>query len=155
MCAEEVGSEFGAAHVVEDLFALFQILVAVNVLGSEAAIETHVTVVLEDGVVARFDDSGIFSGIGKLAVVRAQLGADDEATLFLNFGVAQLLSAGLDGEIGLALGDDFLGWIGILDDEIAGVARHHHGFEREHGTAANFDHLVGSDKMVFDRLIAA
>ena len=56
MCAGEVGGEFGAAHVVEDLFALFQALVAVDVLGSEAAVETHVAVVLKDGVVEHFGE---------------------------------------------------------------------------------------------------
>jgi hypothetical protein len=32
----------------------------------------------------------------------------------------------LDGKIGLTLGDDFLGGIGVLNGEVAGLARHHH-----------------------------
>ena len=35
---------------------------------------------------------------------------------------SQLLPADLHGEIGLPVGDDCIGGVGILDDEIAGVA---------------------------------
>jgi len=38
--------------------------------------------------------------------------------LLLHFRIAQLLPAGLDGKIGLALRYGFLAWIGFLDDEI-------------------------------------
>lgn len=152
--AEEVGGEFGAAHVVEDLLALFQSLATMDVLGSKSAIETHVTVVLENGVVARFNDSGILRGIGKLAVVRAQFGADGEAALFLDLGIAQFLPAGLDGEIGLALGDDFLGWIGVLNDEIAGVAGHHYGLRRSPRSLADLDHIGDVNEMILHPLPA-
>lgn len=52
------------------------------------------------------------------------------------------------------MGDDFLGRIGVLDDEVAGVARHHYGLQFTLSAAADFDHLVGSDEMVFYPLAA-
>jgi hypothetical protein len=64
------------------------------------------------------------------------------------------LAARLDREVGLALSDDLLGGIGVLNDEVAGVARHHHCLERTLCSAANLDHLVGSDEMVFHPLAA-
>lgn len=39
-------------------------------------------VVLENGVVERFDDSGVLRRLGELGVVRSQFGADGEAALF-------------------------------------------------------------------------
>jgi len=39
--------------VIEDLLALFQTFAAVNVLRAESAVEAHVAVVLEDGVVGQ------------------------------------------------------------------------------------------------------
>lgn len=41
-----------------------------------------------------------------------------------------------------------------LDDEVAGVAGHHHSLERTLCAATDLDHLVGSDKMVFQPLAA-
>jgi len=67
--AEEIGGQLGAAHVIEDLLALFQPFPGVDVLGTEPTVEADVAVVLEDGIVAGFDNSGIFRSIGKLAVV--------------------------------------------------------------------------------------
>ena len=67
--AEEIGGQLGAAHVIEDLLALLQPFATVYVLGAKSSVESYVAVILEDGVVARFDDSGIFRRIGKLAVV--------------------------------------------------------------------------------------
>jgi hypothetical protein len=86
--------------------------------------------------------------------VGPQLGADGEAALFLDFRVAQFLAACLDGEVGLALGDDLLGWIGILDDEVAGVAGHQHGLHRTLPAFADLDQLVGSDEMILFPLAA-
>ncbi len=54
----------------------------------------------------------------------------------------------------LPLGDDFFRRIGVLDDEVAGVAGHHHGLERTLCAATDLDHLVGSDEMVFQPLTA-
>jgi hypothetical protein len=89
-----------------------------------------------------------------LAVVRPQLGADGQAALFLDFRVAQFLPPGLDREVGLALGDDFLRWIGVLDDEVAGVARHHHGLRRALCSLAHFDHIGDLNEMIVHPLPA-
>ena len=152
--AEEIGGKLGAAHVVEDLLALFQSLAAVDVLRTQSTVEAHVAVVLENGVIAGLDDTSPFRRIGKLAVVGAEIGSDREAALFLQFLIAQLLPPGLDGKVCLSLCDDLLCRIGVLDDEVAGVAGHHHGLERALGTAADLDHLVGADEMVFNPLSA-
>jgi hypothetical protein len=36
------------------------------------------------------------------------------------------------------------------DDEAAGVASHHHGRQITLSAAADLDHLVGPDEMIFD-----
>ena len=150
--AEEIGSEFGAAHMVENLLVFLQTLAAMDVFGSKTTVEPHVAMVLKDSVVARLNDPGILRGIRKLAIVRAQFGADGEAALFFDLSIAQFLPAGLDGEVGLALGDDFLGWISVLNDEVAGVARHHHGLCRSPRAFANFDHIGDLNEMIVHSL---
>lgn len=84
----------------------------------------------------------------------AEFGADGETALGLHFFVGEFLAAGLDGEIGLPLGNDFLGRVGVLNDEVARVTRHHHGLERAQGTAADFDHFGDLNEMVFHALTA-
>ena len=93
-----------------------------DVLCPEASVESLVTVVLENGVVAGFDDSRVSGGFGELGVVLSQVRAD--------------------GEVYLSLRDDFLGRVRVLNDEVAGVAGEHHGFQCPLGTAADFDQLV-------------
>ena len=60
----------------------------------------------------------------------------------------------LDGEVGLTLCHDFLGGMGVLDDEVAGVSGHQHGLECALCTATDLDHLVGADEMVLHLLTA-
>ena len=110
--------------------------------------------VLEDGVVAGFDDSGIFRGIGKLAVVGTKVRADGEAALFFHLFIAQFLPPRLDGEVGLALRHDFFSRVRVLDDEVAGVAGHYHDLERALRSAANFDHFGDLNEMVVHALAA-
>ena len=110
--------------------------------------------VLKNGVVAGFDDSRAFRGIGELGVVGTKVRADGEAALFLHLLIAQLLPARLDGEVGLALRHDLLGGIGVLDDEVAGVAGHHHGLHGALPALPDLDHLVGSDEMILHPLAA-
>jgi hypothetical protein len=105
-------------------------------------------VVLENGVIAGIDDTRPFRRIGKLCVVGAEIGADGEAALFLQLLIAQFLPTRLNGEVGLPLRDDFLGGIGILNDEVTGVARHHHGFRRSLGSAADLDHFGDVNEMI-------
>ena len=61
---EEIGGKLGAAHVIKDLLAFLKPLAAVDVLSIQPAIEAHVTVILENGVVAGFDDTCILGGGG-------------------------------------------------------------------------------------------
>ena len=91
---------------------------------------------------------------GKQLDSGAGFGTGGEAALFFHFLIAQFLPPDLDGEVGLPLGDDFFRRIGVLDDEVAGVAGHHHGLERTLCAATDLDHLVGSDEMVFQPLTA-
>ena len=42
-----------------------------DILGAKATIEPNVNVVLENGVITRFDDARAFRSIGQLAVVIA------------------------------------------------------------------------------------
>ena len=123
-------------------------------LGPEAAVEPDVAMVLENGVVPGFDYPGILGGVGQLAVVHPQLRTDGEPALLLDLPVAQFLPTGLDGEIGLADRDNFLGRIGILDDEVAGVARHHHGLHRTLSAFADPDHIGDINEMILQSLAA-
>lgn len=49
---------------------------------------------------------------------------------------------------------DFLGWIGVLDDEVAGVAGRHHGLELALRSAADLDHFGDLNEMVLHPLAA-
>ena len=53
-----------------------------------------------------------------------------------------------------SLRDDFLGWVRVLNDEVAGVAGEHHGFHRALPAFADFDHMVGTDHMILHPLSA-
>jgi hypothetical protein len=46
------------------------------------------------------------------------------------------------------VGDDFFRGISVLDDEVAGVARHHHGFCRALCSLADFDHIGDLNEMI-------
>jgi hypothetical protein len=61
----------------------------------------------------------------------------------------------LDGKVSLALRDDSLGWIGILDDQITGIARHHDRWHRTLATFADFDHIGDLNEMILHPLAAA
>ena len=104
---EQIGGEFCAAHMVENLLAFFETLCLMNCLGIQSAVEAHVSVVLENRIVDGFDDARIFGGIGELCVVLAQFLAKEETAVLFNFLIGQLLARGLDREIGLAEGNDF------------------------------------------------
>ena len=95
--AEEVGGELSVAHMVEDFLVPFQTLAVVNFL-------SQLEVVLEH-LFAQEEALFLLGGQGLIGLH------------LLDFG-----DAGLDGEVGLAEGYDFLRWVGILYDEITGVA---------------------------------
>ena len=52
------------------------------------------------------------------------------------------------------MGHDFFRWIGVLDDEVAGVARHHYGLHRTLRTFANGDHIGDVNEMSLHPLTA-
>jgi hypothetical protein len=68
--------------------------------------------------------------------------------LIFDFLIAQFLTPRLDGKVGLALGHDFFRWISVLYDEVAGVARHHHGLRRALCSLADFDHIGDLNEMI-------
>ena len=104
------------------MLAFLEALAAVDVLGIQAAVKAHVAVVLEDGVVDGLNDAAFLGGIGEVGVVLAEFLAQEKAAFLFDLLIGKLLAAGLDGEIGLAEGDDFLAGVGVLDDEVTGIA---------------------------------
>ena len=110
--------------------------------------------VLENGVVLWLDHPGVLGGVGELGVVLPQFGAGGEAALCFHLLVAQLLPPGLNGKVSLPLRDDFLGRVGVLDDEVAGVARHHHRLHGALPALPDHDHFVDSDEMILHPLAA-
>ena len=112
--AEHIRREFGAAHVVEDVLAFLQAFSPVDFLRTEPAVKPQVAMVLKNGVIPRFNDPAALGGVGQLAVVRFQFRPDGEAALLLGLLIAEFLAPGLEGEIGLADGDDLLR--GITED---------------------------------------
>jgi hypothetical protein len=100
--AEEIGGEFSAAHVVEDLLGFLEPFALVDGLGIEAGVEAHVAVVLKDGIVDGFDNARVLGGVRELSVVLADVFAEEEAAAVFRFLVGKFLAAGLHGEIGLA-----------------------------------------------------
>ena len=86
-----------------------------------------VAVILEDGVVEAGLNAGILGRRGEILVVLGQFVADRQTFFVLGQAgeclvVGQFLPPGLDGKIGLAVGDDRLGGIGVLDDQVTGIA---------------------------------
>jgi hypothetical protein len=65
--------------------------------------------------------------------------------------LCQLLTPRLDGEVRLADGDDGLGRVGVLNDQITRVAGHHHGLDRTLSALADEDHIGDLTEMIGDR----
>ena len=104
--------------------------------------------VLEDGVVLRFSDSGVFGRIREVEVVFPHFRPQDDPALPLHFLITEFLPSRLDGKIDLSLGDDFLRRVRVLDDEVAGVSGKH---DRRHGplaTLADSDHFGDPNEMI-------
>ena len=86
--------------------------------------------------------------VRQVKIVLLHFGSEHEASFPLDLVVGQLLAAGLHRKIGLPKRDDFLARVRVLDDQVAGVPRHHHGVHRTLGAAANPDHFGDSNEMV-------
>lgn len=67
----------------------------------------------------------------------------------LNFSDARL-----NGEVCLALRNNLLGRIGILNYEVTGVSRELYGDRRTVASLADLDHIVEVNDMIFHRLTA-
>jgi len=124
--AEQVGGQLRTAHVIEDFLAFLQTLASVYVLGAQTAVQAPVTVILKNGIVQRGIDACVLGGCGQVLVVRRQLIADGKALFILGelselALVFKLLAASLQGEVSLSMGDNGLGRIAVLHDQIAGV----------------------------------
>ena len=117
------------AHVVEYLLVLLQGFALMDCLSIQATVEAHIAVVLEDGVVDRFNDTGVFCGVCELRVVLTKFLAKKKSAFFFDGLVRKFLPACLKSEIGLAEGNDFLTWIGVLNDEVAGIAGEVEGWD--------------------------
>ena len=77
-----------------------------------------------------------------------------ESTLLFNAFVRQLLPARLDGEIGLAMRHDFFAGIGVLNDEVTGIAGETSSYNGSFRTTPEGDHFADVSKMVFDAMPA-
>ncbi len=155
-CAEKIGRQFHAAHVVENVFLGFEPLPLMEVAHSQPAIQPPIAVIHENGVIHRLDDARLLRDACEILVVLLHLGAQQQPFLILlqSLVIGQFLPARLDGEIGLAQGDDCLGGIGVLDHQIPGIAGQHHCFHRTLPALADLDHFVDFNEMIFHALAA-
>lgn len=110
--------------------------------------------VLENRVVDGLDHAALLGGVGELDVVLLEFVAKQQAARILDFLVGKFLTPGLNREVGLAEGDDFLGGVGVLDDEVACIPRHEHGLGRAHGSLADLDHVGDFNEMIVHPLAA-
>ena len=70
-CAEKVGCEFGASHVIENLPTLFQPFSDVNVPGRKSALQASVAVILKHGIVQAALHPDVLGRGGQMLVVQA------------------------------------------------------------------------------------
>src|SRR5271156_20948 len=72
---KEIGSEFGAAHVVENFIALLQSFSRLNLLGAQFTVEAAIAVILKSHVILGSYDSRLLRRRAQRFVVLAQLAA--------------------------------------------------------------------------------
>jgi hypothetical protein len=92
-------------------------------------------------------------GFGKLAIENRHFCAQDKALLIFGQGrqlIGQLLAARLHGEIALPQGNNGLARIGILDDQVAGIAREVVVFKCTPGAFTGLDQFPRLEKMISD-----
>ena len=116
--------------------------------------------VLEYGVIQAAGYTGISGRCGQVLVVLGQLIAYRQTLfVFVKSGeaiiIGQLLAAGLDGEVGLTIGDDRFAWVAVLHDQVAGVAGQADVRHLAPCTGADLDHCEDVLNMVLDRVAAA
>ena len=121
-CAEEIGRQFGAAHVVENALTFFQTFAPMNVAHFKAVIKTHVAVVLENGIIDRFDDASLLGGSREFDVMEFHLLAQKKPPLFFCRLIRQLLTACLNCEVSLSESNNFLPRVSVLNNQITGIS---------------------------------
>ncbi|MPN27671.1 hypothetical protein SDC9_175105 [bioreactor metagenome] len=109
--------------------------------------------VLENGEVEATFDAGLGGSGSKVFVVLCEFVADGEPLLVfaqLPEGgvVRQFLAAGLDGKVSLAVGNDRLRGVAVLDDQVAGIAGEADVFDLPFCPRADVDHCEDILKMV-------
>ena len=104
---EQISCQLRAAHVVEDLLTLLQLLPPMNVLRVEATVEPHVAMILENSIIHWLDHPCDLGGTGQFDVVEFHFISQQKAAVLFGGLIGQLLSACLDGKVGLPQGNDF------------------------------------------------
>lgn len=117
--SKPVGGKLGPSHIISSFLALLQALALVDVSLGFAVIETALAMILEDGEISGFYNPGHLCGctFEELGLIHKLVVICHARLLFEQFSFT-----GFGSEIGLAHCDYWLRWIGILDDQIAGVA---------------------------------
>jgi hypothetical protein len=150
MRAKQVCRQFRAAHVIQNLLALFQAFPAVNVFLFQPAIKPHVSVILKDGVVYGFDDARILGRIGQLNVMAPNLFSQHNPPFVLDALVRQFLPPRLDGEIGLIMRHNFLFKVGVLNSQVTGITGKKNGLDRPLPAFPDLDHFGDVNEMILD-----
>ena len=125
---EKICGKFCTAHVVKYLLTFLETFFLVNILRSKTSVQSHISIILKNGIVARLDDSSCPGSVRKLRVVFVQFVAQKQTTFFfcckalifahlLNFRIS-----GLNREICLRLSYFGLLGISVLGNEITGVS---------------------------------
>ena len=125
-----------------------------DILRIQAAVESHVAMVLENGVIYRLNHTGVSCCASQFDIVQLHLLPQEKATVVFRGQVRQFLTAGLNGKIRLPQRDDLLRGVGILHYQVAGIPREIHGLDRPLGTAADLDHFGDLNEMVLNALRA-
>ena len=92
------------------------------------------------------------AGSRKDAKAQSRNGTGKQPALLPQLPVGDFLAARLENEVGLAKSDDFFAWVGILKDEVAGIAGVQDGPDGPLSAFANGDHFGDINEMILDAL---
>lgn len=124
-----------------------------DIFGIQPAIKPSVTVVLENGKIHIAGDTRIGGSVHQLFIMLFHL-FPKQQTFFIflqlleSLIISQLLTAGLQGKVGLTIGDHWLGRVAVLNHQITGVAGQAHVGQFAFGAGADRDHFVDLHEMV-------
>ncbi|AOI44014.1 hypothetical protein WG70_31725 [Burkholderia oklahomensis EO147] len=71
--SEQIGGQFRAAHVVEDLLIFLQPFFGVNFLVAQSAVQAFVAMILKDRILDRCFNASLFGCCGQMLVVGRKL----------------------------------------------------------------------------------